>query len=339
MELGYRIRNAVVSVACVLVAGTLGYHLIEKWDLMDSLYMTVITLTTVGYGEVHPLVRPESRIFTMALILGGMGVIFYALGTLAQGLVEGELREIIGRKKVEKVIRSLSGHCIICGFGRIGRSIAQELSKAKVVFVVVEKDPEALHELEELGYLGISGDATSEEVLKEAGVGKAKALISVASTDADNLYITLTAKSLNPNIQVIARAAEAAAERKLAWAGADRVVSPYRMSGQRMANLLLRPTVVEFIESSLSDPSVELVMEEVHLPAQGDFVGQDIVSSGLRKEYGLIVVAIKRKGGGLVVNPGAGETLQAEDVLIALGKREEFARLSRRIGPARKSQA
>ncbi len=326
----------MLSVMCVLIFGTLGYHLIEGWNLMDSLYMTVITLTTVGYGEVHPLVRTESRIFTMALILGGMGVVFYALGSLAQGLVEGGIREIVGRKKLEKLIHSLSHHCIICGFGRIGRSIAQELTQARVAFVVIEKNPEALHELEELGYMGLSGDATSEEVLKEAGVERARALISVASTDADNLYITLTAKSLNPNIQVIARAAEAPAERKLAWAGADRVVSPYRMSGQRMANLILRPTVVEFIESSLSDPSVDLVMEEVHLPSRGEFVGQDILSSGLRKDYGLIVVAIKRKAGGFVLNPGAEEILQAEDVLIALGKREDFARLSKRIAPTKK---
>jgi voltage-gated potassium channel len=339
MELRDRIRSAILSVICVLIVGTLGYHLIERWDLMDSLYMTVITLTTVGYGEVHPIARTETRVFTMVLILGGMGVIFYALGTLAQGLVEGQIRDILGRRKVEKVLRSLSGHCIICGFGRIGRSIAAELALAKVPFVVVERDSEGLHELEEQGYLGILGDATSEEILREAGVERAKALISVASTDADNLYITLTAKSLNPQIQVIARAAEAAAERKLAWAGADRVVSPYRMSGQRMANLLLRPTVVEFLESSLSDPSVELVMEEVHLPEEGEFVGQDILSSGLRRDHGLIVVAIKRKDGRLVVNPAAGETLQARDVLIALGKREEFARLSKKINKGERTQA
>lgn len=338
MELKSRIRLSALSTLGVITAGTLGYHLMEKWDLMDSLYMTVITLTTVGYGEVHPIASVKTRVFTMLLILGGMGVIFYSLSTLAQGLVEGGIKELVGRRKVRRTIQSLSGHYIICGFGRIGYSIATELAKARVPFVVVERDPQRLRELEERGYLFIQGDATSEEVLKEAGAVRARGLISVASTDADNLYITLTAKSLNPALQVIARAAEPQAERKFLWAGADRVVSPYNMSGQRIANLLLRPTVVEFIESSVSDPTVDLVMEEVHLPESGELVGKDIISSGLRRQYGLIVVAIKRKDGCLVVNPGAEEVLMGGDILIALGKRTDFARLSKKISRTRSHQ-
>ncbi len=332
MELQGRIQAALGGCLALMAVGTLGYHLLEKWDLLDSLYMTIITLTTVGYGEVHPIQRAETRIFTMALILSGLGVVFYTLGTLAQSLVEGEIREFMERKKVRKAIQSLSHHCIICGFGRIGQSMAAELSRGNMPFVVVEKDPQNYQRILEKGYLAVAGDATSEETLLEAGIEKAKALISVASTDADNLYITLTAKGLNPTLTIIARAAEEGAERKLLWAGATNVVSPYKMSGQRMANLLLRPAVVEFIESSLSDPSVDLVMEEVHVPEKSHLEGLDLVSSGLRREFGLIIIAIKRKEGDLLINPSPQEKLQGGDTLIAIGKRERFRALSSKLG-------
>lgn len=328
-------RRTQVALGCCLALmgiGTLGYHLLEKWDLLDSLYMTTITLTTVGYGEVHPIQKTETRVFTMVLILSGLGVVFYTLGVLAQSLVEGEIREFMERKKVRKVIQSLSNHCIICGFGRIGQSIADELSRGKMPFVVVEKDPKNYQRILEKGYLAVEGDATSEATLLQAGVERARALISVASTDADNLYITLTARGLNSSLTIIARAAEEGAERKLLWAGATSVVSPYKMSGQRMANLLLRPAVVEFIESSLSDPSVDLVMEEVHVPENSHLEGLDLVSSGLRKEFGLIIIAIKRKQGELLVNPSPQERLRGGDILIAIGERERFKALSSKLG-------
>lgn len=331
MELKGRIRAAIASSCLIILLGTSGYHLLEGWDFLDSLYMTVITLTTVGFGEVHPLVSVEGRVFTILLILSGMGVMFYCLGTLAQVLVEGQIRDLLDRKKMKKAIHSLRDHCIVCGFGRIGQSIAFELDKAKAPFVVIERSQENIRRLQEKGYLCVEGDATSEEILLEAGIKRARAVISVASTDADNLYITLTAKSLNPQVKVIARAAEQGAERKLLWAGADQVVSPYRMSGQRMANLLLGPNVVEFIESSLTDANVELVMEEVHLPEGSPFVGKDLVSSGLRRDYGLMIVAIKRRAGELIVNPSPEEVLRGGDVLIAVGRRSQFSVLSERL--------
>jgi voltage-gated potassium channel len=292
----------------------------------------VITLTTVGFGEVHPLVHPASRIFTMLLIFSGMGVISYSLMTLTQNLVEGQIRDLMGRRKVKRTIQTMSDHCIVCGFGRIGQSIGRELFQSGVSFVVVEKNPINLQRVEQEGFLGVFGDATSEEVLREAGIERARALIPAAPTDADNVYITLTARSLNPKLVIIARAADSGADKKLLWAGADRVVSPYQMSGRRMANLLLRPTVVEFIESSLFDPTMDLVMEEIHLPPEGPMVGRSLQSSNLRRDYGVIVVAIKKGEGALAVNPSPEEILQGGDILIALGKRSDFARIAKEMG-------
>ncbi len=332
MDLRERVRIAALSLAAILGLGTVGYHLLEGWSFLDSLYMTVITLTTVGYSEVHPFVRSETRIFTICLILSGMGVVLYALGTFTQSLVEGQVRDLLGRRKVKHRIESLRDHAIVCGFGRIGESICRELALTGVSFVVVEKDPLHLRKIEQEGFLGVVGDATSEEVLQEAGIQRARSLFPAASTDADNVYITLTAKGINPGLFIIARAAESGADKKLMWAGADRVVSPYQMSGKRMANLLLRPTVVEFIETSLFDPTMDLVMEELHLPAEGSAVGKSVQSSGLRKDYGVIVVAIKRKDGRLVMNPSPDDLFQGGDILIALGKREEFRRISNLLG-------
>lgn len=326
-----KVRVAAVGLLIILAIGTLGYRLLEGWSVLDSLYMTVITLTTVGYSEVHPVTQPETRLFTIFLIICGMGVVLYALGTFTQTIVEGQIRDLLGRRRVKRTIESLTDHVIVCGFGRIGQSTCKELSMSEVPFVVVEKDPLNLQKLEQEGYLGLLGDATSEEALSEAGIERARALIPAASTDAVNVYITLTARGMNNRLFIVARAAEADALKKLQWAGANRVVSPYHMSGRRMANMILRPTVVEFIESSLFDPTMELVMEEIHLPPGNPLIGQTLISSGLRREYGMIVVAIKRKEGALMVNPSPEETLEGEDILIALGRRQDFHRISKAL--------
>ena len=331
MESREKIRITVISLVFIITVGTIGYTVLEGWAPLDSLYMTVITLTTVGFSEVHPITSSFTRIFTIALIIAGMGVVFYALSTLTQVVVEGQIRELLGRRRLKSRIDALSDHTIVCGFGRIGQSICMELVKSKVRFVVIESDPMNMPKIEKEQYLGILGDATSEDVLEAAGIQRARALIPAASTDADNVYITLTARSINPKLLIVARAADAGAGKKLTWAGADRVVSPYQMSGRRMANLLLRPNVVEFIEGSLYDPNVDLAIEELHLPKQTTLAGKSVKSSGLRKDYGLSIVAIKRLDGGLVVNPSPDDLLDNGDVLIVLGKRSELEKISRAI--------
>jgi voltage-gated potassium channel len=330
---------AMLLLFFVLSLGTLGYRFLEGWTLLESLYMTVITLTTVGYAEVHPISLPETRLFTILLIFSGMGVVFYTLGALTQSLVEGQIRDVIGRRKVKRHIQTLKNHCIVCGFGRIGQSICHELSLSKVPFVVIEKEVADLEMIEQEGYLGVLGDATSEETLRRAGIERARSLIPVASTDADNLYITLTARGINPGVFIVARAAGAGADQKLLWAGADRVVSPYKISGRRMANMLLRPHVVEFIEGSLYDPSMEIVMEEIHLEAETSFINKSLQSTGLRRDYGISVVAIQRKEGKLLVNPGPDVMIQEGDCLIALGQRQDFNRVSSVLGGSGNRQA
>jgi voltage-gated potassium channel len=328
-----RIRITIAGLLFTFSFGTFGYRYLEGWSLLDSLYMTVITLTTVGYSEVHPIERMETRIFTILLILSGMGVVFYTLSTITHLIVEGHIGDLLGSRKVKRAIEKMKHHCIVCGYGRIGQSICHELQKAHVPFVVVEKDPLLIQRLEQEAIPGVLGDATTEEALIEAGIHRARALIPAAHTDADNVYITLTAKSLNPRIFIVARAADPHAHKKLQWAGADRVVSPYQMSGRRMANLILRPNVVEFIEGSLFDPDVDLVIEEILLPDQGPLVGVSLMDSGLRRDYNLIVVAIKRKEGELIINPSPQEVLSSGDILIVLGKRQDIDRLSCLLSP------
>jgi voltage-gated potassium channel len=323
-----KVLVATLLLLFVLTLGTLGYRFLEGWSLLESLYMTVITLTTVGYSEVHPFTSAETRLFTIFLIFSGIGVFFYTIGSLTQILLDGQMRDLLGRRKVKKHIEALKDHCIVCGYGRIGQSICHELFLTRVPFVVIDKEPSDVEKIEQDGYLGILGDATSEEILKNAGIERARFLIPAASTDADNLYITLTARSINPQIFIVARAAEIGADKKLVWAGADRVVSPYQMSGRRMANLLLRPNVVEFIEGSLFDPTMELVMEEIHLLTESAFLNKSLQSSGLRKDYGISVVAIKRKEGDLIVNPSPKEIILQGDVLIALGRRQDFQQIA-----------
>ena len=240
------------SLLALLLAGSLGFMWLEGWNFFDSLYMTVTTLTTVGYGETHPLNR-IGRIYNMALILTGMGVLFYIIGSLARVVVEGELHAVFGRRKLIKHIKRLKNHYILCGFGRIGEIIARDLKGRGLSLVVIENDPAMLSLLEDSGYYFINGDATREEVLLEAGIERAKGLVSVVSTDADNVYVVLTARSLNPQLFIVARGEEFGSEKKLLRAGADKVESPYELGGRKMAHTILRPTVTTLMELAMQE--------------------------------------------------------------------------------------
>lgn len=262
MKLIRHLLIAVIVIFILLCAGTTGYRLIEGWSLLDALYMTVITITTVGYGEIRQL-SEEGRIFTVFLIMSSFGVMGYIVTSTAQTLIAGQIKMALGRRKLEKKVKRLKNHYVLCGYGRIGSFIAREFDAEHVPFVVVEKDPEKVKLLEEDGFPYIEGDAIDDENLISAGVERATCLVAATGSDADNLYITLSTRSLNPNIYILSRAAEAGAEKKLLTAGANRVVSPYLIGAARMLNAVLRPNIVEFVDLVVERKHLELQLEEI----------------------------------------------------------------------------
>ena len=325
-----KIAQWTACLVALLVGGSLGFVWLEGWNFFDALYMTVTTLTTVGYGEVHPLDR-IGRIYNMVLILAGMGVMLYIVGSLARVVIEGELQAVLGKRKLIKHIKSLKDHYIICGFGRIGEIIARQLKGRGLSLVVVDKNPENIPRLEELGYDFITGDATRDEVLLEAGIERAKGLVAVVASDADNVYIVLTARSLNPQLFIVARGEEPGAEQKLLRAGADKVESPYHMGGQKMAHTILHPTVVTFMELAMKE-GVEWSMEEIAVGQTSPLLGVPLKDSGIRQKLDLILVAIKRADGDMLFNPSHETPILAGDTLIALGLRKNLDALEEMVG-------
>jgi voltage-gated potassium channel len=313
------LKVSITVLGLLISLGTLGYMGIEGWDFLDSLYMTVITLATVGFREVH-LLSDHGKIFTMLLIVVGVSVLGYIVGSLAQIMFEGQFQRIVGRKKVEKKIEALRDHYIVCGFGRMGALICREFAARPLPFVVVEKNTEVLEKLEEEGYLFLRGDAIDDETLLKAGIKRAKGLISVVASDTENVYITLTARELNPDLYILARSGDEGSDIKLKRAGASKVVSPYLIGGSRMAQAILRPNVVDFIEIATGREHMELQMEEIIIPSDSGFVGENLVSSGFRKETGVMIVGIKKANGHMVFNPESHTRLEERDTLIVLGE-------------------
>jgi len=330
-----RTRNLILAalmLALIVSLGTVGYMVLEKWNFLDALYMTVITLTTVGFGEVNP-VSDHGRILTMTILLSGLGVVGYLVGTLTQIVVEGQLLRIMGRKKLERQIEKLKDHIIICGYGRVGRIICEEIYRSKPTpLVVIDNDSSITARIEEDGHLYLLGDATEEQYLLRAGIRRAKGLATALDSEADNVYITLTAKGLNPKLYIIARAGRIGSEKKLLQAGANHVVSPHQIGGYRMAQALLRPNVTEFIDFATHDPGTGMGMEEIPVRPNSKLVNVALVDSGIRKELDLIIVAIKKADGTMLFNPASHTTVQIGDTLIALGQRSSLIKLEELLG-------
>ncbi len=322
-----KVIRGLILLTGILVLGTAGYMIIEKWNLLDAIYMTIITITTVGFREVKD-VSEAGRIFTLFIIFSGMGIMAYTLGMVAQVMVDFQVRSIFGRRKLGSKIKSLKNHYIVCGYGRIGRIIARELKENGIPLLVIDLDPDAKQALDSREIPYIIDDATSEDILIEAGIEKAKGLIAVVLSDADNLFITMTARGLNPDLFILARTDEDHARRKLLRAGADRVVMPYRIGGQKMAHTIIRPAVTEFLEFTVDDQGIELTMEELLVGEKSRLDGVTLADSGIRQEMNVIIVAIRKKDGKMKFNPSSESRIETGDTLIALGHSNDLRRLS-----------
>jgi voltage-gated potassium channel len=309
----------------VMAAGTVGYHYIEGWPWFDGFYMVVTTLTTIGYQEVHPLSH-SGRVFNVFVILAGVSLLLLGVGALSQALLEFELQSFFGRRRMEREIGRLEGHYVICGMGRVGRSVAREFARKPVPFVMIENADAKRERYAAENWLVIAGDATQEQTLRHAQIERAAGLIAATTTDATNLYIVLTARGLNPHLKIIARASEDGAEKHLLTAGADSVVSPYSFAGQRIAQSLLRPHVVSFLDTATTHLGMDLEIGEIQVGGKSVFAGKTIESSRIRQERGVIVLAIKRREG-MRFNPAPDERIEADDCLIAMGEPAQLRRL------------
>jgi voltage-gated potassium channel len=320
-----KVKFALAFFALLMVAGTGGYSIIEGWSILDSLYMTVITLSTVGFGELRPL-SDMGKLFTSVLILAGVGILFYTLTKVTEALVE---KRLFHRRRVQMDIKRTSQHVIVCGYGRMGETVCSQLIERGVPLVVVEKDPALYEKLDESGILHIIGDATDDALLMEAGVQRAKALATVLPHDAENLFITLTARTLNNQLTIVTRASNEKNEPKMLAAGADRVLNPYRNGGRQMVRQLLHPSVTEFIDVISASGQTELSLEEVELQEGSSLIGVSLRDAPIRQEMDVIVVGIRRARQGLIFNPPSDMAPQAGDVLVALGRLENLRKLER----------
>lgn len=321
-----RFLLALLVPVLLLSLGTLGYVVIEHWAFLDALYMTVITLTTVGFLEVHPL-STAGRVFTIVLLLAGVFTLFYAASAIIQAIVSGEIRGHLGRQRVERKLTEIKDHIIVCGFGRMGHLVCSEFSALGIPFVLVERDAALIEGFNLPHGIVLHGDATSDEVLRKAGVARARSLVTVAASDADNLYITMSARLLAEKLFIVARAEDEEAEKKLLRAGASRVVSPYVIGGQRVAQAVLRPTVMDFIELATRSEHLELQIEETGIEAGSALDGAQVKDSRIRQDLGIIIVAIKKPDGKMLFNPAPEMALAGGDTLITLGRRDQLDRL------------
>jgi voltage-gated potassium channel len=321
---------AAALLLSVLVIGTAGYVTIEGWSLWDAFYMTVTTIATVGFREVHPLSR-AGEAFTIILIFGGVGTAFYTATLVATVMVEGGVHRQFARRRFNRMLDNIQQHFILCGYGRIGSIIAEDLARQAVPFVVIERDPEQIMTVLERGWLGLSADASREDVLRKAGIERARGLIAAVGTDAENVYTVLTARVMRPDLFIVARVESDDAEAKLRRAGADRVISPYHIGATHITQTALRPAVVDFVELATTSGHLDLSMEQVTVIPASSYIGRNLIEAGLRQQFGVIIVAIKRTGGVMEFNPAPEAVIQDGDEMIVLGRPESVKALEEAV--------
>ncbi len=331
----YNTKHLLISTVLsifMLMFGTLGYMVFEDWNFLDALYMTVITIATVGYSEIHHI-SDMGRIFTMVIIFLGVGFSLYVAGAVVQLMVEGQIRAILGRKRLNNKINHLKQHHIICGYGRIGQVLCKHIRHKPIDFVVVEMNEELIPTMEADQILFLTGDATDEAVLLNARIKEAKGLVAVLGTDAQNVFLVLTARQLNPNIFIIARSCESRSKSKLLAAGADAVESPYDMGAMSMAQRIIRPTVTSFLNLALASQSKEIQMEEIPITPESHLVNVMLKDSEIRSAYNLIIIAIKKDDGQMNFNPSFDTLIEAHDTVIAVGEAINLQRLEKVLNP------
>ena len=325
------LKICTLAVLALTALGTVGFHFIEHWSWFDSFYMVVITLSTIGYQEVHQLSH-GGRVFNIGLIVAGVSLLFVMIGALTQALLEFELVKLFGRRRMQREVASLKNHYIICGAGRVGISVAHELSRKPHPFVSVESDEKVAAAMDPK-WLVLVGDAASEKTLRDAGIEHALGMVTAASTDATNIYVVLTARGLNPQLKIIARASEARAEKHLKTAGADVVISPYSAAGHRIAQSFLRPKVLDFFDIATSrSGTFEMLIEEIRIGSESPLSQATVGSSGIHHRFGIMILAIRRSDGETRFNPKADDTIRAGDYLIAMGEPQQLAKLENLAG-------
>lgn len=311
------------AIVLTLAVGTVGFTVFAGYPPFDAFYMTLTTMTTVGYGEIHPLSH-AGRVFNSFLIVFGVSTIFIAIGAMTQTIIEQEFGDAIGKRRKKRMIDKLRDHYIVCGFGRVGRGAAAELHHAKVPFVVVDMNTDRVDLAMNAGMLAVVGDSTRDETLRHLGIDRARGLVAALATDADNLFVLLSAKGLNPRIYVAARAAEESAEQKMRRAGADAVFAPYSITGHRLAQALLRPHVVQFLDFTTQDIGMDVSIEQVRVSETSEVVSKTIKQMQLSRDLGVIVLAIRTSDGKMLFNPPADTAVRGGDYLIVMGQLEKL---------------
>jgi len=325
----FRAKGPVFAAAVLLAIsamGTAGYMMIERWSAWDAFYMTVITITTVGYREVHDL-SWAGQAFTVVVLVMGVGAALYTFTLMAAAVVDGSLPKRLQQRRTTRMLETIKDHFIICGYGRIGSLVASQFRRQHVPYVIVERDPARQQLAVDAGGLAVEGDASREEVLKRVGIERARGLIAAVSTDAENVYTVLSARVLRPDLFIVGRAEGDDAARKLSRAGADRVISPYQIGAMQMAQTALRPAVVDFVTLATSSDNVELAMEEIAVSASSSLAGRSLLEANLRQRFSVIVIGIQRQDGRMEFNPEPEMTIRSGDKLVVLGRPDSLKRL------------
>jgi len=321
-------------VAAVASAGTLGYVFVAGYPWLDAVYMAIMTMTTVGYGEIHPL-DGRARVFNTFYIVVSVSTMLMVIGVMTREIIEAQLRDVLGRRRARKMLESVKGHYIVCGFGRVGRGAAAELLKAGATVVVLDRDEKRVERAQRAGCLALSGDATSDESLAEAGITRAAGLVAALSSDADNLFLVMSARALNPSLRIAARAAEEETERKMIRAGADTVLAPYRTAGAQLALSLVKPHVRQFLDFAMAAPEWTVRIEQIEVDPSSDLVGKSLAEARIREEMQVVVLAIRRVSGGMEFNPSAAAVIGAGDCLIVMGEAGPLRRFETRAAGGR----